>query len=165
MIARLLSLVLVVFSATVLAAADDAVVLKPKEVSKSEGYWITDQGYWVRCGLRKRNSDPQIDESDPGVFFFRLGLVQGGRLHPGPFGVGGEDLKVIGSMWLVIREGDAVVLRVPLKTEFDPGNEVHMYAQFNAEPEIVSKSEIEFEERTDSGTRRIRVPLSAFRSQ
>ena len=165
MIARLLSLVLVFFSATVLAAADDAFMLTPKEKSKSNGYWITDQGYWVSCGLRNRNSDRRVDESDPGVFFFRLGLVHGGRLHPGPFGVGGQDLKIIGPMWLVIREGNAVILRVPMKPEFDPGNEVHLFVQFNAEAEIVSKLQIEFEERLQSGSRRIRVPLSAFLSK
>jgi hypothetical protein len=165
MIARLISLVLVFFSATVLAAADDAFMLTPKEKSKSNGYWITDQGYWVSCGLRNRNSDRRVDESDPGVFFFRLGLVHGGRLHPGPFGVGGQDLKIIGPMWLVIREGDDVILRVPMKTEVDPGNEVHLLVQFNAEAEIVSKLQIEFEERLQSESRRIRVPLSAFLSK
>src|SRR5262245_32159619 len=165
MVAPLLSLVLAFFSGTVLAAADDALMLTPKEKSKSEGYWLTDQGYWVRCVLRNRNSDPRVDESDPGVFIFRLGLVHGGRLRPGPFGVGGQHLKIIGPMWLVIREGDAVILRVPMKTEVDRGNEVHLLVQFNAEAEIVSKLQIEFEEWPESGSRRIRVPLSAFLSK
>ena len=68
-----------------------------------------------------------------------------GRLHPGPFRVHGQDLKIIGPMWLVIREGGAVILRVPMKPEFDPGNEVHLFVEFNAGPEIVSKLQIEFE--------------------
>jgi hypothetical protein len=52
-----------------------------------------------------------------------------------------------------------------MKTEVDPGNEVHLLVQFNAEAEIVSKLQIEFEERLQSESRRIRVPLSAFLSK
>ena len=58
-----------------------------------------------------------------------------------------------------------MILRVPLKAEVDPGNEVHLRVHFNAEAELVRKLQIEFEERLETGTRRIRVPLSVFASE
>jgi hypothetical protein len=55
-----------------------------------------------------------------------------------------------------------VVLRVPTKPEVDPGNHVHLRAQFNATSELLPRMEVEFEERLESGNRRIRIPLTAF---
>lgn len=162
MLSRLFSLVVVWTCTCVTASADQAFLLKTDRTSATDGYWNTDRGYFVGCYHHSPNQRREVDEADPGLVSFRLGLVHGGRLHPGPFGVGVKELQIIGNMWLVIREGDTVILRVPTKAEVDPGNHVHLHAQFNATAELLPKMEIEFEERLESGTRRIRVPLRSF---
>ena len=160
---RMRWLVLFVFltGSRVTAGADQAFLLKTDRTSATDGYWNTDQGYFASCYHFPRKGG-EVDEADPRRVGFRLGLVPGGRLHPKPTTVGAEDLQIIGDMWLVIREGESVILRVPTKAEVDPGNHVHLHAQFHATAELLPKMEVEFEERLKSGTRRIRVPLRLF---
>ena len=158
--ARLFVLGVVLFCELSSATADEAFVLTTDRTSATDGYWNTDQGYFVGCFYNVASE--KIAKSDPGLVTVRLGLVEGGRLHPGEFGVGAMDLRIIGQMWLVVRERNTVVLRVPTKPEVDPGNRVHLRAQFNATAELLPRMEVEFEERLKSGNRRIRIPLTAF---
>jgi hypothetical protein len=157
---QILSLMLVFIGPAIGAFADEPLVLKTDKTSATDGYWNTDEGYFVGCHYG--TALEKVDDADPGFVSVRLGLVHGGRLHRGPFAVGAKDLQVIGPMWLVIREGDTVILRVPTTAEVDLGNHVHLLAKFNARADLVPKMEIEFEERHETGSRRIRVPLKSF---
>ena len=161
MLARLFLLV-VLTCTCVTASADDAFLLKTDRTSATDGYWNTDQGYFVGCYHHRPNQGGEVEAADPGFVSFRLGLVHGGRLHAGPFAVGAKELEIFGKMWLVIRDVDNVILRVPMKRDVDPGNHIHLLARFNATAELLPKMEIEFEERVESETRRIRVPLREF---
>ena len=154
---RMLCFLLLIVS-SVTASAGDPVLLETDKTSATDGYWNTDQGYFVGCYRHAADRG----EADLRLVSFRLGLVPGGRLHPGRFGVGAQDLQIIKNMSLVAREGDAVVLRTPANAEVDPGNHVHLIAQFHATADQLRKMEVEFEEHLDSGTRQIRVPLKSF---
>ena len=158
MIVRLILLVAILFGASSATNADEVVVLAPN--GRHEGHWTTKQGYWIGCGYG--DSLDKTGKADPGCLAVRLGLVHGGPLHPGPFAVSGEDLEIIGRMWLVIREGDGVILRARLDRELDHGNEEHFIATVNATADLVPKMEIEFEERRKTGTQRFRIPVSTF---
>ena len=158
MIVRLVLLVVILFSASVEATAEEVVVLAPN--GSHQGYWTTKQGYWIGCGYG--DSLDKTGKADPGCLAVRLGLVHGGPLHPGPFAVNGKDLEIISRMWLVIREGDAVILRARLDRELDHGNEEHYVAMVNATADLVPKMEIEFEERRNTETQRFRIPVSTF---
>lgn len=144
------------------AMADDASVLQTDRTSATDGYWNTDQGYFVGCYHHPPTRGAKDDERHPRLVSFRLGLVHGGRLHPGPFGVDAQKLEIIENMSLVVREGDSAVLRVPVKAIVDPGNHVHWLVQFHATAEQLPKMEMEFDERLETGTRTIRVPLKSF---
>ena len=127
-----------------------------------------EQGYWIRAGVYESQWGGGGDRAlPPGLRWvnFRLGLVQGGRLHAGPFGVGEKELQIIRATALVVRKGDEVILRAPLRMVVDLGNKIHLYAEFNAQPEFASKLAIEFEERLESGSRKYAVPLNAFLDQ
>lgn len=144
------------------ATADDSFLLQTDRTSATDGYWNTDQGYFVGCYHHPADRGAKGDERHLRVVSVRLGLVHGGRLHPGPFAVDSRHLDMIQNMSLVLREGDTVTLRVPVKAEVDPGNHVHLHLQFHASAEQLLKMEVEFEEHLDSGTRRMRIPLKQF---
>jgi hypothetical protein len=138
--------------------AREVVVLQPN--GSFQGHWTTKQGYWIACHYPAALE--KADIADPGCLALQLGLVHGGPLHPGPFAVSGEDLKIISQMWLVIRDGDRLSSRARLDRVVDHGNEENYIAIVNATDDLIPKMEIEFEERRKSGTQRYRIPLSAF---
>jgi len=170
LIARLLFLALVL-SAGSASAAEEVVTLTTDKKTHTDGYWNTDQGYFV--GSSHGLDGKKDDEAGPGLVAVSIGLVHGSRLHPGPHSVGGKELGIIGPMWLVIREKENVVLRTPITARVGlnhvrstathgPGSHVHMRAEFNATKEMLPKLEIEFEEKLKSGSQKIRVPLKSF---
>lgn len=155
---RLLAvLILVLHSSAFTAFAGDAetVVLTTDRTTATDGYWHTDQGYFVSSSY-PANEGELVSEGDPKRVMLRIGFVPGGRLST----KGLEE--IIGPMWLVIRDGDKVILRVPTKAENDYSNYPSLVARFTATPEMVPKMEIQFEERLESGKRLMRVPLSTF---
>lgn len=127
-----------------------------------------DHGYWVRCIVKDRKANRCDDllhatrAADPALVIFRIGLVHDGRLHNGPFAVDPEDLQVIRSVSLVVRESDAVLLSVPLRTHVDPGNQIHLLAEFSAQRETVRKMQVVFREHGEAGGRNVATNLSAF---
>lgn len=162
MLAKYLLVAVVLFCSA--AIAEDSFLLQTDRTSATDGYWNTDQGYFVGCYHRPADRGAKGDERHLRLVGVRLGLVRGGRLDPGPFVVE-RHLEIIQNMSLVVREGDSVTLRVPVKAEVDPGNHVHLHLQFHATAEQLLKMEVEFEEHLKSGTRRIRVPLKQFSSK
>src|SRR5262245_19498951 len=163
MMTRLLALLLLLHSSAFTALADDAevVVLTTDRATATDGYWNTDQGYFVST-FYPAGEGRLISDTDPAHVMFRIGYVPHGRLIPGETLPSSKDWEIIGPMWLVIRDGDQVLLRVPTKAEHDGSNYPSLVARFNAIPEMVPKMEIEFEQRLESGTRRMRVPFSTF---
>jgi hypothetical protein len=161
MLVRFLSLVIAVYAAE-MSVANDTVVLKNDRTSKTDGYWNTEQGYFVGSYFKAAEGEK------PGLIIFRLGFVntavptvsQGTTFLPATI-IGPKNQK-IGRMWLVIREQDHIRLRAPLLVTLDTGNYVHMSTEFNATAELWPQLEIEFEEVTDTTTRTIVVPLKEF---
>ncbi len=162
MLAKCLLVAFVWFCAA--AIADDAILLQTDRTSATDGYWNTDQGYFVGCYQHPADRGAKGDERHLRLVSVRLGLMHGGRLDPGPFVVA-RHLEIIQNMSLVVREGDSVTLRVPVKAEVDPGNHVHLHLQFHATAEQLLKMEMEFEEHLESGTRKMRIPLRMFSSK
>lgn len=127
-----------------------------------------DHGYWVRCIVKDRKANRRDDllqappASDPALVILRIGLVHDGRLHNGPFAVDPDDLQVIRSVSLVVRESDAVLLSVPLRTHVDPGNQIHLLAEFSAQRETVQKMQVVFHEHGEAGGQKVAINLSAF---
>ena len=145
------------FSST--AKADDILLLTPKNAEEL--------GYWVRCGLSGKTTGPsdqpsQTELSRQELVYFRIGLVNGGRLHKGPFAVNPKDLQVIGAILLVFRDGDGVLRSEPLRTQVDPGNYIHLYAEFSAEKETLSRILVVFQEHGEVGIRTVLMDLAAF---
>jgi hypothetical protein len=79
----------------------------------------------------------------------------------GIYALGAEDLKAITAVSLLLREGD-VVLTVPLRTEVDPGNYVHLHARFSAQKKLLPKMQLMFEEHGDAGKRTFLANLKDF---
>lgn len=142
------------------AASEDLHFLTPEN---SEEY-----GYWVHCIVKDKKTGGRTEAthrtqpSGPVSVILRMGLVHEGRLHKGPFGVNLKDLQVIESLSLVVRDGEGVLLSVPLRTEVDPGNEIHLLAEFSARREAVSKMQVVFDERSETGKRKILIDLETF---
>ena len=160
--ARLLSLALVFTLFCSSASADEELLpLTPENVA--------DNGFWIRTGLwNKSQGDSRSNQSTrrntatSPVVYFRLGLKHSGPLHSGPLAVGYDDLQIIKNMKLVFRDGDAELLSVHLSAEVDPGNEIHLFAQFSAKKELLSKLQITFEATGYSRRRTFTVPLNQF---
>jgi hypothetical protein len=146
--------------ATLASAADDVLVLTPDNAKE--------HGYWVRCAVkdesadRRANAEGQSRASEPVSVVIRLGLLQGGRLHKGPFAVIREDLEIIRSISLVAHNEEGVLFSVPLRTEVDPGNYIHLLAEFSAQRETVSKMQVDFTEVGVSGPRKVSIDLGSF---
>mgnify|MGYP006969426550 CR=1 FL=1 len=143
--------------ASLASPAAERVVLTPENAG--------DQGYWIRAGVGDADWGGGGDRTlEPPLKWvsFRMGLVRGGRLHPGAFAVGAKELGIIHAAALVLREGDEVILRAPLRMVIDPGNEIQLCAEFSVRREEAAKLVIEFEEQLQSGGRRLAVPLKAF---
>lgn len=124
-------------------------------------------GYWVRCVLRKNVVDHDVTTrskapSEMVSVIFRLGLVHAGRLHEGPFAVNQSDLHVIRSLTVVLRDGNKVICRIPLRTEIDAGNEIHLLAEFSARQDAIANMHVEFEERVKTKSRPVLLKLRSF---
>lgn len=124
-------------------------------------------GYWVRCVVKDKahsREEPgqRTRHSEPALVIFRLGLIHNGRLHKRPFAVDRKDLQIIKSITLVVRDGEAVLLNVPLRTEVDPGNYIHLLAKFSAQTEMVSKMNVLFQEHGKSEKKTVAIDLKAF---
>ena len=143
------------------SAAEELLFLTPENAA--------DNGLWIRTGLwDKQQGESHLDQptrtntaASP-VVYFRLGLKHSGALHSGPFAVGYDDLQIIKNMKLVFRDSDAELLSVPLSAEVDPGNEIHLFAQFSANKKLLSKLQITFEATGESGRRTFIVPLNQY---
>lgn len=140
------------------SASEDLLLLTPMNAE--------DHGYWIRCAVKnkKGREDPaqRTQAAEPALVIFRLGLIHDGRIHKGPFAVNQEDLQVIKSVSLVVRDGETVLLNVPLRTHVDPGNYIHLLAEFSAQKETVSKMQIVFDEHGEAGKQKVAINLKAF---
>jgi hypothetical protein len=143
--------------ATSLSMPDERLLLTPDNAKE--------QGYWIRAAVSDSRRDDGASSPELRRVRLRLGIVHGGRLHPGQWTVGVKDLQIIKATTLVIQKGDEIVLRAPLRMVVDPGNEVHWYVEIDAHPEWTSNLAIEFEEHLESEVRRYAVPINAFVDQ
>jgi hypothetical protein len=144
------------------AASAEVFVLTPENAKES--------GYWVRCGVRDAKSNrgavQGAQPTEPPLVIVRFMPLQGGTLREGspPWqtGVFENDLLAIESVTLVVRDGDKVLIRVPLRTVVDLGNYIHLLAEFSARREDLSKLQVAFEERRETGKRTMAIDLAAF---
>jgi hypothetical protein len=154
------------------AASPETVLLTPNNLAEYD--------YFFECGVLSDDKQRRFDRIEPvaekvDAFLRSLGgeerrvgpadcVVVYLRFAPkrkGIYALGADDLKAITTVSLLLREGD-VVLNVPLRTEVDPGNYVHLHARFAAQKDLLPKMELMFEELGDAGKRTFRAKLKDF---
>jgi hypothetical protein len=131
------------------AASPEPVLLTPDKVAAYD--------YNFRCGVLNEGQNSRVAPTDPVVVYLRFAPKR-----KGIYALGAEDLKAIKAVSLVVRDGDAVQLSVPLRTEVDPGNYVHLYARFSAQRDLLPKMQLTFEEHGDAGKRTFLANLKDF---
>jgi hypothetical protein len=99
---------------------------------------------------------PLLRPKGPIVARVRFGLLQRGG-----FAVSVKDLEAIRGVCLVVRDGHAVQLSIPLRVKVDPGNEVHLYTHFSMTRDQLSKTQLVFDEH-GKHNRTFIVDLRAF---
>jgi hypothetical protein len=83
------------------------------------------------------------------------------RLGRGPAG-SYRDLEAIKALTLVVREGEKVVLSIPVRAEFDPSNYVALHARLQVQRELLAKMQLEFDYEGVGGTKKFVVKLDEF---
>ena len=136
------------------AAAPESMLLTPDTVAE--------HGYHFRCIVDQpdRGRAQPTRPTGPLRVRLRFGLVQKGR-----YAVSAADLQAIRAIFLVVRDGDAVQLSIPLSVEVDPGNVIHLYSEFTTQRDLLSKMQLVFDEVGERGPRTFIVPLAAFIEQ
>ena len=129
-------------------AALATAVAAPAPVPLSPGTAAA-HGYHVQCGPLGGTERPDGTV----VVQVRFGRLPGGAA---------ADLAPIKSASLEVRDGDATLLAVPVRTEVDPGNRLHLAFQFRARKDLLPRTRLVIDEDGPRGARTFTVDLAAF---
>ena len=135
------------------AASTEPVLLTPGTVAE--------YGLHLQCFVAedpdKVREEPLLRPRGPVVVRLRFGpLEKGGRA------VSARDLDAITGVCLVVRDGDAVQLSMPLQVKVDPGNVVHLYTHFSTQRDLLPRMQLVFDEHGKEGMRTFIVDLTEF---
>lgn len=153
------------------AAATEPIELTPDNVAEYD--------YFFNAGVldvgesRTEGVDPVADKVDAflqaiGGKECRIGppdrvlvYVRFAPKRKGEFALGFGDLQALTGVSLVVREGDTT-LSLPLTTEPDPGNYVHLHARFFVQRVLLPKLQLVFTEQIDGDERTFQADLIDF---
>lgn len=137
-----------VFLRNIQVAAPRWVLLTPET--------IAEHGYHLRCVLADqtgKNGTERTRPSGPVLVHLRFGRLPG---------TSAKDLEPIKDVSLVWQDNGTVLLGMPLRTEVDPGNRVHLYAKFSARKDVLSKIQLVFDGEGERGRRTFVANLEEF---
>jgi hypothetical protein len=117
---------------------------------------IAEHGYRLACDLvdQAKTKDTQWTRpTAPVMVHLRLGRGAGASF---------KDLKVIKGLTLVVRDGNAALLSVPVHAELDPSNYVSLYVKFSTQRDLLPKMQLWYDEDGERGRRTFTVDLKPF---
>lgn len=130
-------------------ASPETVLLTPDNVVEYD--------YFFDCGVQKEGKNLRVAPAESVEVYLRFAPKR-----KGPYALGTEDLQAIKAVSLTLRDGDAERLSVPLQTEVDPGNYVHLYARFSVQRELLPQLQLRFEDHSGATTRIFLANLQDF---
>lgn len=130
------------------AAAPEPVLLTPDT--------IAEHGYHLQCVVvdQAESKDAQLARpSGPALVRLRFRPLSAKSF---------KDLETIKAVSLVVREGDAVLLNMPLRAEPDPSNWVSLFVRFSTQKDLLRKMQLVFDDDGQHGRRTFVTDLKAF---
>lgn len=128
---------------------------------------LAEHGFHLQCyvvddpdKIERVQEDPPLRPRGPVLVRLRFGLLSKGR-----YAILAKDLEAIRGVCLVVRDGDAVQMSMPLSVKVDPGNVVHLYTHFSTQEDLLSKTQLVFDEGGEDGPRTFLVNLKDFIQQ
>lgn len=125
---------------------------------------VAQHGYHLQCyvvdtpdKVARVRETPLLRPKGPVVVRVRFGLLPKER-----YGVSAKDLEAIAGVCLVVRDGDAVQLSMPLSVKVDPGGMVHLYTHFSTQNDLLSRTQLVFDGPGKHGERTFIVDLKEF---